>query len=113
MVGMILLEIVKIAPTPEKREELLDVLRSIRGPTLAMNDCLECGIWEGDEDGGEILFLVYWQSWEAFMQHVRSHLYARMLAALELSREEPVVSFYDVTAIRGMDFINAVRNQKS
>jgi quinol monooxygenase YgiN len=112
-VGMILLSIVKIAVVSEKREELLKVLRSIRGPAQAMSGCLEFRIWVEDEDDGEILLLEHWQSWESFMQHVRSDLYTRMLEALELSREEPVVSFFDVSAIRGMDFITAVRNQKS
>lgn len=77
-----------------------------------MSGCLECRIWEGDGDEGEILFLEHWQTWEAFMRHIRSDHYSRMLEAMELSREEPEVSFFEVTTLRGMDLLKAVRNQK-
>ena len=110
---MIILSIVKISPIPEKRKEILSILRSIRGPTQAISGCLDCRICEEDGDDGEILYLEHWQSWEAFMRHIRSDIYSRMLEAMELSRQEPEVSFFEVSAIRGMDLLMAVRNRKS
>jgi len=78
-----------------------------------MSGCLDCCIWEGDGDEGEIIFLEYWQSWEEFIHHIRSELYTRMLEAMELSRKEPEVLFFEVSTLRGMDLLKAVRNQIS
>lgn len=110
---MMILSIVKILPASGKREELLRVLRSIMGPIRAMSDCLDCRICREEGDDGEIIFLEHWESWEAFMRHIRSELYGRMLEALELSRHEPEVSFFEVSAMRGMDLLKAVRSQRS
>jgi quinol monooxygenase YgiN len=109
---MKILSIVTIYPFPEKRKEILSILNSTRGPTQAMNDCLDCRICIEDGDEGAILFLEQWQSWESFMKHIRSDIYSRLLEAMELSREEPDVSFFEVSAMRGMDLLKAVRDQK-
>ncbi|MEA5113687.1 MAG: antibiotic biosynthesis monooxygenase [Geobacteraceae bacterium] len=108
---MMILSIVKIAPLPGKREDILCVLRSIKGPVQAMSDCVDCRICQEDGDDGDIIFLEQWVSWEAFMRHIRSELYGRMLEAMELSRREPEVSFFEVSAMRGMDLLKAVRSQ--
>jgi quinol monooxygenase YgiN len=106
---MMILSIVKIAPLPEKRKELLDILRTVKGPTQAVNACLACHISEEEGDDGVIIYQEQWQSWEDFMRHIRSDIYAKMLEALELSRQMPDVCFYEVSAIKGMELLNAVR----
>jgi len=110
---MMILSIVKIAPIPGKKEDILCVLSSIKGPIQAMSDCVDCRICLEEGDDGEIVFLEQWVSWEAFMRHIRSELYGRMLEAMELSRREPKVSFFEVSAMRGMDLLKAVRSQMS
>lgn len=108
-----ILSIVKIVPLAGKRDELLSVLGSIRGPVQAMSDCLDCRICLEEGEDGEILFLEHWQSWEAFIRHIRGEIYGRMLEAMELSSHEPEVSFFEVSSMRGMDLLNAVRSQRS
>lgn len=110
---MMILSIVKIVPAPGKKEELLCVLRSILGPIQAMSDCHDCLLCHEDGDDGEVIFLEHWESWEAFMRHIRSELYGRMLEAMELSRHEPEVSFFEVSAVQGMELLKAVRGHRS
>ncbi len=110
---MMILSIVKIVPLPGKREELLCVLGSIKGPIEAMSGCLDCRICQEEGEEGEIIFLEHWQSWEAFIRHIRSELYGRMLEAMELSQREPEVSFFEVSSMRGMDLLKAVRSQRT
>jgi len=109
---MMILSIVKIAPPPEKRKEVLSILRSIRGPVQAISGCLDCRICEVEGEEGEVLFLEHWQSWESFMRHIRSEIYVRLLGAMELSRREPDVSFFEVSELHGMEILKAVREQK-
>jgi len=109
---MMILSIVKIAPLPEQRNEVLSILRSIRGPIQAMSGCIDCRICEVEGEEGEVLFLEHWQSWESFMRHIRSEIYGRLLRAMDLSRYEPDVSFFEVSELRGMEILKAVREQR-
>ncbi len=109
---MRILSLVKIVPTIENRKEVLDILNSMKGPTQAIHGCLACDICVEEGDEGVIMFLEHWRTWEDFIRHVRSDLYARMLEAMELSSKEPEVSFFEVTAMKGMELIEAVRNPK-
>ncbi len=109
---MKILSVIKIVALPEKRKEILCIFRSIKGPVLAKNGCLDCLISEEDGDEGAIIFMEQWQSWEDFTRHIRSEIYSKILEAMELSREMPNVSFYEVSAIKGMELLSAVRSQK-
>ncbi len=104
--------LVKIMPTPENRKEVLDILVSIKGPTQAIPGCLTCSICEEEGDDGIIVFFEHWRTWEDFIRHIRSDLYARMLEAMELSCKEPEVSFFEVSAMKGMELIEAVRGPR-
>jgi quinol monooxygenase YgiN len=108
---MRIFSVIRLSPIPEKRKEILSILRSVKGPTQAKSSCLDCRICEEDGDDGVIVFMEQWLSWEAFMQHIRSDIYARVLEAMELSRDEPDVCFFEVTAIKGMEFLRAVREK--
>jgi quinol monooxygenase YgiN len=109
---MRILSIIQIAPIPEKRAEILQILCSIKEPVQAISACLDCRVCQ--EEGGEglIVYLEQWQSWEAFMRHLRSETYAKILEAIELSREMPNVTFFEVSSVKGMDLLKAVRSEK-
>jgi quinol monooxygenase YgiN len=109
---MRILAVIQIAPIPEKRAEILQILGSIKGPVQALRDCLECRVCQEESGEGMIVYLEQWQSWEAFMRHLRSETYAKILEAIELSREMPSVAFFEVSSIKGMDLLNAVRSEK-
>jgi quinol monooxygenase YgiN len=109
---MRILAIVQIDPLPEKRAEILQILSSIKEPVQAQSACLDCRVCQEDPGDGMIVYLEQWQSWEAFMRHLRSETYAKILGAIELAREMPSVAFYEVSSIKGMDLLNAVRSEK-
>lgn len=108
-----ILSIIKIMPIPLKRREVLDVLQSIKGPILAVNGCLACCIFEEDEVDRMVLYLEQWRTWEDFVRHLRSTLYNRILEAMELSRQEPEVCFFEVSDVKGMELIEIARNPES
>ncbi|MBP1751584.1 MAG: Antibiotic biosynthesis monooxygenase [Geobacteraceae bacterium] len=107
---MRILSIIKIFPMPGKRKELLDILHSVKGPTQAINGCLDCHICEENGDERTIVYFEHWQSWEVFIRHIRSALYDRVLGAMELSQKEPEVCFYEVATMKGIELIDAIRN---
>ncbi len=56
-----------------------------------------------------IRYTEQWQSEEALQEHIRSDLYRRLLAAMELSRKEPEVKFYCCSQVKGLELIEAAR----
>jgi len=104
------LTVVKISPVPGKEQEILDILLSVRGPTLADAGCLECSILEEHDDEQVIVYLEKWQTGEEMLNHIRSAIYSRVLKAMDLSDRKPEVWFHEITATQGMEVIERVRS---
>jgi quinol monooxygenase YgiN len=101
---------VKISPAPGKQQEILDILLSVKGPTLADSGCLECSIYEEHDEERAIVYLEKWQFRAAMIEHIRSLLYGRVLKALELSDRPPEICFYEINGTQGMELIESVRS---
>jgi quinol monooxygenase YgiN len=99
----------KIQPAPDRRAEILEVLRAIQGPVLAQPGCVACHIYE--EQGGEqaIVLVERWESQSALEAHLRSEAYRRVLGAVELSGSAPEVLFDYVSATDGIELIERSR----
>ncbi|HJV65784.1 MAG TPA: antibiotic biosynthesis monooxygenase family protein [Geomonas sp.] len=101
---------VKIAPRRGRLKEILDILESVRGPTLAASGCLECSIWQEQGEERAIVYLERWQLRADMIEHVRSPLYGRVLTAMELSERPPEICFYEICGTEGMELIEGVRS---
>jgi quinol monooxygenase YgiN len=102
----------RIVPLPKQRSEVIEILRSVLGPTETQPGCLRCQISEEEGSDRAIMFCGYWESEEALREHVRSDRYLRVLAACELSRLPPEFCFYDVSKTEGIELIRQVRGSK-
>ncbi len=103
------LAIFKIYPAPGNAPAVLDVLESMRSSLASVTDCLDCTVaFETGEDGA-IVYTEHWQSGEALREHLRSHIFLRVLEAMEFSRCAPKVMFFDVSEVGGMEQIEMVR----
>jgi len=98
---------------PAQHVEALELLRSIRGPTQAHPGCIACGIYQEDDGDHSILLFEEWSSLGALHEHVRSELYRRVLAALELATQPPEVCVRHVSTTEGFDLIQKLRNTNS
>lgn len=65
-------------------------------------------VLETGEDGA-IVFTEQWQTVEALQAHLRSHIFLRVLGAMELLRFTPEVMFFDVSEAGGMEQIELAR----
>lgn len=83
---------------------LLPILRQITGRTQDVRGCLQSVIWH-NETNHELMIRELWQSIDCFKAHIQSELYKRMLSALELSEDLPVVQFFDCEQINGIEFL--------
>ncbi len=99
----------RLFPARELREQVLDILRAIEGPTKVKPHCISCQLYEEDGYEGAILYLERWDSEPEFHHHVRSELYRELLEAVELSRRKPEIYFDESSQTRGIDLLNELR----
>jgi quinol monooxygenase YgiN len=94
----------RFLPSPDRHEQVLEILRSIQGPVLAQPGCVACHVYE--EHGLDAIALVErWESAAALKAHISSTAYKHILSAIELSCAPPEVCFDFVSASEGMEFI--------
>ncbi|MHC1767725.1 MAG: putative quinol monooxygenase [Verrucomicrobiia bacterium] len=109
MVWDMVVSTLRFLTAPKQHAQVLEILRSVLGPTATQPGCLSCRIYE--EYGAEES-IVYCQSWEseaALHEHIRSDLYLALLAACELSNRAPEFGFHHVSRTQGMDLIHQLR----
>ena len=100
---------VRILPPPDRRADVLEVLRFVQGPVRAQPGCAACDIY--DEQGPEpaIVFVERWESEAALEAHLHSEAYRRILGAVELSSSRPDIRFERVSACEGIELIERSR----
>jgi|WetSurMetagenome_2_1015567.scaffolds.fasta_scaffold854743_2 quinol monooxygenase YgiN len=101
---------VRIPLSPDRRAEVLEVLRSIQGPVLAQPGCAACHIYEEQGPEQSVVLVERWESEAALKAHIRSESYRRVLGAIELSFGPPEVSFDHVSSSEGMELIERSLN---
>jgi quinol monooxygenase YgiN len=103
----------RIVAPEGKREELLDVLLRLKGPTEASPSCRACRIVQDVEDERVITYQVQWSTQDELEEHLRSERFRRLLPYIEMSLEPPQVDFSTVDPISGIEFLVAVLSGKS
>ena len=100
---------IRLQPEEAHCAETLEILRSIQGPVQACSGCLSCRICEEEGEDQAICFNETWDDDDSLHQHLRSDLFSRVLAALDLSRSTPEICFHRVAATEGIDLIRRLR----
>ncbi len=91
-----------------KREEILDVLECLKGPTEVAGGCRTCQILQDADDDHVLTYLVQWDTEEEIEEHLRSERFRRLLPYIEMSVEAPTIDFSTIDRIRGIEFLVAV-----
>jgi quinol monooxygenase YgiN len=102
----------RLVPSPRRHPEVLEIMRSVAGPTGCQKGCLACHIYEEDGPEQAVVFCAHWKSQSALREHICSDLYLRILAACEIANRAPEFSFHRVTrTTRGMDLVQRTRGR--
>jgi quinol monooxygenase YgiN len=105
----VILSKLRLFPAPEQRRETLATLRSVQGPTQAEPSCSASQVYEEDGPEAAILYVEEWKSESEFQDHVRSSLYRRILAAIDLSKSAPEIGIYQISNVQGLELIQQIR----
>lgn len=103
--------LVKIIPRTGQKQVVIDLFKSVRGPTSMKPGCTECSIYDKVNDEETVLYLEKWTSTEAMQQHVVSPIYTRVLTAMEFAGKQPEITFYEIAHTRGFEFVEKLRSR--
>jgi quinol monooxygenase YgiN len=99
----------RILTAAKSRVQVVRTLIGQLGPTRVQAGCHRCDLYQDVEDPGAITLMEEWTSQAELDRRLRSEDYRSVLAAIELSREQPVIHFDTVTRRAGLEFVAAAR----
>jgi len=108
--GMII-SLIELVPGHDTRQAMVEILHFVESRLVRHPGCVCCRIYEGLDENHTILYIEQWESEQALYNHIRSSLYLPVLNAIDLARKEPKISFHEVSNMRSMDLIEALRNK--
>jgi len=106
-----IIEHMRISISHAQENQLGDALESLVGPIQVQPGCLECRLlhsWPADR---KLHMVARWETQKDLIRHLQSDIYKRLLLLVELSAAPPVVEFFDVLEIRGLDLVEAARTR--
>jgi quinol monooxygenase YgiN len=91
------------------RPKVIASLIPLLGSTRAQPGCVTCSLLSDVEDPETLVLHEEWDSREQLDRHLASAEYRLILAAIDLSRDEPRIHFDTVAARAGLEIVEAVR----
>jgi len=100
---------VRVVVPESKRQEVLQSLRALRGPTEAQGGCRGHHVYWDDGDENALLVMQEWTTQAALERYIRSDLYRTVLAIIETAGEPPDIRFDTVARRGGIEIVEAAR----
>jgi quinol monooxygenase YgiN len=94
---------------PQKRGEVLGILRSTVEMNQVLPGCLSCRIYEDLQEDNVIMLEELWRTEEELEQHLRSNEYRRVLLIMEMALQHPEVRFNRISSSSGFETIEEAR----
>jgi quinol monooxygenase YgiN len=105
----VFLSLIELIPIPGKRDKILELLRFSVDRLRGRSGCLSSGVYEADDENETILYLERWTSEEELHRHIQSNLYLGILNATDLAMEPRGITFCEVSDVKSLDLIVALR----
>jgi quinol monooxygenase YgiN len=105
----VVFSIIKLFPPAKKHSQVVEIMRSVQDLTRPQPGCSGCWLSDDDSLDNHICYAEQWDSEEAMHAHIRSGVYRRVLAAMEISKQPPEVRFCYVKEEKGLELIEELR----
>jgi quinol monooxygenase YgiN len=102
----------RVLAPPDRRVEVLEIFRSVRGPVMTQPGCAAFHIYEEEGPDPAVVLVERWDTEPALEAHLRSESYRLILGALELSASPPEVCFDHVSSSEGMELVERIRTSQ-
>ena len=104
-----IIEQMSISASDGGAAELCSVLASLTGPTEVQPGCLSCQIYQSWNDPNQVFLLAKWANAGDLIAHLQSDIYKRLLLLIELAPNPPVLQFYMVREVHGLELVEQAR----
>lgn len=94
--------------SPEEAERAVNLLVSAVGRTEAKTGCQSCSVLLYAAEIGRVCYREVWNSESPFRKHVCSEEFRRVLAAMDMCREEPEVTIGTLSGHTGMAYLQSL-----
>jgi len=92
-----------------KRKELGSALSSLMGPTQVQPGCLSCQLLQNWQDLDELLVEANWETMPDLIRHLQSEAYKQLLQMMETSCVPPMLRFWTVEEVNGIELVAIAR----
>ena len=104
-----IIELMSISAAYAREDQLGDALESLVGPIQVQPGCLECRVFTSRSMEKGFGMLARWETHKDLVRHLQSDVYKKLLLLMELGTTPPVLEFFNVLEIRGLDLVEAAR----
>lgn len=106
------IELISVSVPQEKKQELGKAFASFVGPIQVERGCLSYRVVQAWPTQDGLQMEARWDSQADLIQHLQSDIYKRLLLLMELSPTPPVLEFFTVVELRGLDLVEMARATK-
>jgi len=99
----------RIVTAPQSRAEIIRTLSAQLGPVRVQPGCLGCTLYQDIESPEAVTMTEEWESQDELSRRLCSEDYRAVLAAIELSQEQPTIHFDTVTRRGGLEIVASAR----
>lgn len=104
-----ILEHLSMSAPYKKKHELGSALASLVGPIQAEHGCVACRLFQTWDNPSEFRIEAQWADAASLLRHLQTDTYKRLLLLIELGSAPPVLEFFTVEGVRGLDLVATAR----
>jgi quinol monooxygenase YgiN len=104
-----ILATLRITVPPGRKEEMARAFWPLLGPTRVEPGCLACGLYEEAGNPDVLQYVEEWDTPQQLGRHMRSARYEVLLATMEASAGPPVLRYYLLSGVKGLEYLEAIR----
>jgi len=99
----------KIKVACQECSKAIKLMNKIIGKIQSAKGLISCQAYRNIDDEDTLVMIQKWESGEVMERYIRSADYRVVMELMELSNEQPEVSFDTVSGTLGMKYLKAVR----
>jgi quinol monooxygenase YgiN len=101
---------VRMQFVPGSFAEARDILLALVESTHFTPGCLGCNLYQGIPELHTLLFEQWWETQADLDRYLRSDLYQRVILAMEMAMENPLIRFSEISHTAGLEAIERARS---
>ena len=100
-----IISVLRLSVPPERKADTIHMLNLMIGPTAARPGCINCRLYDNQGLEEEVLLMEEWESQKKLEQHLCSEEFKKVLEAMDMASEKPLLAFHCVSKTKGIELV--------